>query len=163
MRSMSEPVSRPPLTLVAKRTPPRTDLGNAERFVAQHGENVRFLPAWGKWLLWAGTHWRIDDTLEVKRFAKETVRSIYAEAKEQPTSEAREEMAKHAAKSEAEGKIRAMLELAKAEPGVAITTAALDADPVVDRVPERDDRPAHWRSRRAPARGHDHQARAGEV
>ncbi|NUO62256.1 MAG: hypothetical protein HOQ34_01655 [Gemmatimonadaceae bacterium] len=106
----------------------RTDLGNAERFVAQHGEDVRYLPDWGKWLLWTGSHWKIDDNLEVKRLAKETVRRLYDEAKTL-SSDDKKDMVKHALKSEAEGKLRAMLELVKAEPGVAITTAALDADP----------------------------------
>jgi putative DNA primase/helicase len=107
----------------------RTDLGNAERFVARHGENVRFVPAWGAWLLWDGRRWARDETLEVVRLAKETVRAIYVEASALETKADRKEMVAHAMRSESDGKIRAMLALAKAEPGVAITTAQLDNEP----------------------------------
>jgi hypothetical protein len=29
-----------------------TDLGNARRFVRRHGENIRFIPEWQKWITW---------------------------------------------------------------------------------------------------------------
>src|SRR5215212_1860805 len=57
-----------------------TDLGNAERFIAQHGENVRYCYPWRKWLVQAGTRWWPDDAGRVHRLAKDTVRSIYREA-----------------------------------------------------------------------------------
>src|SRR4029079_7279824 len=31
--------------------PPPTDLGNAERFVGQHGQRVRYVVTWKKWLI----------------------------------------------------------------------------------------------------------------
>ncbi len=34
-----------------------TDLGNSERFVAQHGQDVRYCYQWGKWLGWTGARW----------------------------------------------------------------------------------------------------------
>jgi putative DNA primase/helicase len=108
---------------------PRTDLGNAERFIARHGADVHWLPAWGKWMLWDGRRWRLDETLEVMRLAKATVRAIYAEADALPTRSEKKEIVNHAKRSEADSKIRAMLERAKAEPGIAITTAQLDAHP----------------------------------
>lgn len=130
---MTAVAAAPALTVeaggAARKPLPRTDLGNAERFVKQHGDGVRYLPAWGKWLLWTGRRWQLDETLEVKRLAKATIRSIYAEAATLDSREDRKEIVKHAARSEAEGKLRAMLELVKAEPDIAITTAALDADP----------------------------------
>jgi putative DNA primase/helicase len=106
-----------------------TDLGNAERFVAQHGENVRYCYQWGKWLVWTGARWERDEAGKVHRLAKETVRSIYEEAAAAEDDGRRKELAKHATRSEAEPRIRAMLELAKSE--VPVSPEELDADPWV--------------------------------
>jgi hypothetical protein len=37
-----------------------TDLGNARRLIARHGDNIRFIPEWRKWITWDGTRWRVD-------------------------------------------------------------------------------------------------------
>jgi putative DNA primase/helicase len=104
-----------------------TDLGNAERFVAQHGDDVRYCYQWRKWLVWAGVRWERDETGKVERLAKETVRSIYEEAAAAESEARRKELAKHATRSEAEARIRAMLELAKSE--VPVSPEELDRDP----------------------------------
>jgi putative DNA primase/helicase len=104
-----------------------TDLGNAERFVAQHGENVRYCYSWRTWLFWTGTRWERDNTGQVHRLAKETVRSIYREASDSTDEDRRKALAKHAAASESETRIRAMIELAKSE--VPASPDDLDADP----------------------------------
>ena len=104
-----------------------TDLGNSERFVADHGEDVRYCYPWGKWLVWSGARWERDDSGRVHRLAKETVRGIYREASDAEEDGRRKELAKHATRSEAEAKIRAMLELAKSERPV--SPDDLDADP----------------------------------
>ena len=104
-----------------------TDLGNSERFVAQHGENVRYCYPWGKWLVWTGARWEQDSSGRVPRLAKETVRSIYREAAAAEDEDTRKVLARHATKSEAEARIRAMLELAKSE--VPVSPDDLDADP----------------------------------
>src|SRR5829696_1180711 len=104
-----------------------TDLGNAERFVRDHGEDVRYCYPWRKWLVWTGTRWERDDTGKVHKLAKETVRAIYREAADAEDEDRRKALAKHATQSEAEPKIRAMLELAKSETPISPDT--LDADP----------------------------------
>jgi len=104
-----------------------TDLGNAERFVRDHGEDVRYCYPWRKWLVWTGTRWERDDTGKVHKLAKETVRAIYREASDAEDEDRRKALAKHATQSEAEPKIRAMLELAKSETPISPDT--LDADP----------------------------------
>jgi putative DNA primase/helicase len=104
-----------------------TDLGNAERFIAHHGEKVRYCYAWRKWLVWTEARWERDDTGRVHRLAKETVRGIYREASDAEDEERRKALAKHAAASESETRIRAMIELAKSE--APISPDQLDADP----------------------------------
>lgn len=42
-----------------------TDEANAALFLAMHGADVRYCPPWDKWLLWTGSHWRIDDLMDV--------------------------------------------------------------------------------------------------
>ena len=102
-----------------------TDLGNAERFIADHGRNVRYCHKWGAWLVYDGQRWRVDDRGAVVRLAKETVRKIYREAAEAEDEDRRKTLAKHAARSESADKIRAMLELAKSE--VPVSPDELDA------------------------------------
>ncbi len=106
-----------------------TDYGNAERLVGRHGEDLRYCHAWKKWLVWDGQRWRVDDTGEVERRAKETVRSTYAEAAAEPDADARKALAAHAKRSESSGKLDAMIALAESEPGVPVRHNELDADP----------------------------------
>ena len=110
-----------------------TDLGNAERFVERHGKNVRYCYPWAKWLTWTGVRWERDDAGRAHCLAKETVRSIYREAAAAEDEGARKALAQHATRSEAEARIRAMLELAKSE--VPVSPDELDADPWLLNAP----------------------------
>lgn len=56
-----------------------TDLGNAERYVAQHGDDLRYCRALGGWYVWTGSHWTRDETREAERRAHVTARRFYAE------------------------------------------------------------------------------------
>ncbi len=106
-----------------------TDLGNARRFVTMHRGNVRFCYPWGRWFVWTSTHWAVDDTGEIYRCAKETVRGIYREADQCEDESRRPALAKHAAKCESEGKLNAMLAMAQSEPGIPVLPDDLDRDP----------------------------------
>ncbi len=105
-----------------------SELGNAERLVARHGNDIRYCHTWNKWLVWTGIHWKIDDTGEVERRAKDTVRSMYAEAAQIADEDHRAALAKHAARSESNRAIAAMIELAKSEPGIPVTSDTMDSD-----------------------------------
>jgi putative DNA primase/helicase len=106
-----------------------TDLGNAERLVHRHGKDLRYVHAWRRWLVWDGTRWRTDDTGEIRRRAKETVRSIYQDAADSADEGTRKTLASHAMKSEAEPRVNALVALAKSEAGIPATPDQLDADP----------------------------------
>jgi hypothetical protein len=45
------------------RPPAFSDEALTLQFAEQHQRDLRFVAAWGKWLSWAGNHWRLDDTL----------------------------------------------------------------------------------------------------
>jgi putative DNA primase/helicase len=106
----------------------RTDLGNAERLVARHGEDLRFCYPWGKWLVWDGRRWHLDASGEVVRRATETVGSIYGEAA-QANGEQRTALARWGLRSEARARIRDMIHLARSREGIHLSPDELDADP----------------------------------
>lgn len=108
------------------------DTGNAERFVHQHGDNVRYVHTWGKWFMWNGQYWCEDETRQVDLLAKATARSIYAEATAAATAgndDLADKLAKWARASGSAAKRAAMLSLAQSEKPIAITHRALNADP----------------------------------
>jgi putative DNA primase/helicase len=106
-----------------------TDLGNALRLVDRHGEDLRYVHAWDRWLVWTGSRWEQDRTGEVERRAKETVRSIYAEASSTEDPQDGKALGDHATRSAAKGRIEAMIALARSEPGIPAVPEQLDADP----------------------------------
>lgn len=106
-----------------------TDLGNAQRFVELHGENVRFCHAWNKWFTWDGVRWVKDETGAVVRMAKETALSMYGEAMGEEDDNRRRSLVSHALNSEGNKRIAAMLELARSEQGIPILPEQFDADP----------------------------------
>jgi len=58
-----------------------TESGTAERFVSEHGQNIRFCNEWKKWLTWDGKWWRVEGaTGRVQRFLKRTLRKARTDA-----------------------------------------------------------------------------------
>ena len=53
-----------------------TDDANADLLLELHGADIRFCPPWDKWLLWSGSHWRIDDRLDIDRLAADVPRML---------------------------------------------------------------------------------------
>ncbi len=90
-----------------------TDMGNADRLISLHGDEILFCYPWNTWLIWNGKRWQRDETGEIDRKAEATVRSIYAEAANEPDRERRFEIVKHAKQSESASKIKAMIDRAK--------------------------------------------------
>lgn len=108
------------------------DTGNAERFVAQHGANVRYVHTWGKWLVWNGQYWTEDETGQVDQLAKVTARGIYDEAAGAAAAgndNLAAELSKWARTSGSAPRRAALLTLAQSEPPIAITHHVLNVDP----------------------------------
>jgi len=105
----------------------RTDIGNAERIIARHGDGLRYVYDWKKWLVQDGKRWKPDNTGEVVRRAKRTVKAMYHEADPGDGSPVNSELAKHAIKSESKSSIEAMIVLAQSE--VPVIPDELDRDP----------------------------------
>ena len=97
--------------------------------MAAHGGDLRFCYPWNKWITWDGTRWQIDNSGEIERRAKDTVRLIYREACESKDEGRRKDLGKHALRSESDSKIKAMIDLARSEPGIPILPEEMDCDP----------------------------------
>jgi len=104
-----------------------TDLGNSERFVAQHGDGVRYVHEWQQWLVWDGKRWNPDTTDKIITLGHLTARSIYREAADESDPERRKRLASHAVRTEAMTRVNAMLK--SSEPYLAIKPNMLDRDP----------------------------------
>jgi putative DNA primase/helicase len=107
----------------------RTDMGNATRLVQRHGKNLRYIHEFKKWVVFHTVRWLFDEDGAVMRMAKDTARSIFAEAAKAKNPEEQKQLAAWAAASQSLAKASAMIELAKSEPGVPIASCQLDRDP----------------------------------
>ena len=106
-----------------------TDLGNAQRLVDRHGINLRYVVEKDCWLIWHDGRWNVDNTFKINRLAKETVGAMWGEANKLGNDDDKSKLRKHAFKSESSGSFSAMINLAKSEEGIPISTSELDADP----------------------------------
>ena len=127
VRKIAESVGKYPAGDDRKKFPP-TDTGLAERFALQHGANVRYCYPWGKWLVWDGTRWKIDDSGAVEQLAKQTVRELILEAMAEEDIGRRKVLLKFAGSSESVARREAMLKLARSEPPISIIPDALDTN-----------------------------------
>lgn len=108
-----------------------TDAGNADRFAANWGDKVRFVPEWRKWIVWVDNYWSPDEVNGVVELAKATAREINAEAAAISDVSAQATVAKHARQSQQLPRLNAMLELAKSIPAMVVRAAELDRDPML--------------------------------
>jgi putative DNA primase/helicase len=105
-----------------------TDVGNGRRLVARHGQDLRYCDRLGGWVVWDGRRWELDETGEIERRAKDTVRAIYDEARECTDDDRRRVLFKHALKSEGKYRIAAMTAMAQSELAVVARPRDFDRD-----------------------------------
>ena len=98
------------------------------RLVKRFGGDFRYVPPWKKWLYWNDQRWEVDQTGEIVRRAKETVKLIYAEAANASSTADRKALADHAKNSEAASRIGAMIRLASTEPEAPAMPDQLDTN-----------------------------------
>ena len=101
-------------------TPAEADL--ADRFVERHGDALRYVAEWSKWLHYDGKVWRKEPTLLVRDYAKKLCQEAAGKAKE--------------LRSLASAKtIGAVQTLAQAHRRIAATVEQWDADPWLLNTP----------------------------
>ena len=76
----------------------------------------------------------VDETGEIYRKAKDTVCLMHKEVSEEKDNNRRKALAGHAYRCESAAKLKAMVELAKSEPGIPILPDDMDRDPWVLNV-----------------------------
>lgn len=108
-----------------------TDIANARRFVRAYGTDVRFSAERG-WFVWTGQRWQPDDMdLVVTRLAKDVAVEIFDEVK---NASNRDEMFRHARRSQSRTAIENMIHLARSEEGIPAKLADFDVDPYLLNV-----------------------------
>lgn len=106
---------------------PLTELGYARRLVAEHGQTLRYVVPWGRWLVWNGTHWAADTDGHVFRCMKLIARDVHTSLIK--GGRASKETMRAAKRAESSSGIKGALSLASTEPEIAIVPEQLDAHP----------------------------------
>ena len=90
-----------------------SDVGNAERFTYEHGERLRYVAKWHRWISWTGVRWELDDVDSVTQHGIQVVRNIYSEAARCADAMHRSALGKWASQSENAFRISSMIRLAQ--------------------------------------------------
>jgi putative DNA primase/helicase len=107
----------------------QTDVGNGYIFAQLYGDDIRYSCELSKWLVWDGKRWVLDNTKEIYNKAKKATNRLWRAVDKFSDSDRRDSWKKHAKRSESAYRIKAMVELAQSEPGIAIPQTKLDGDP----------------------------------
>lgn len=105
-----------------------TDAGNADRFVKMFGNDIRYCNTHKKWYIWNGKFWQQDEGTIIT-YAIACVRNIINEANLLPDGDRRRELIKHSLRSEAAGRLKAIVDIASNYTELKITTQQMDANP----------------------------------
>jgi len=116
------------LSKLAKGERQYTDTSNAERFLKEHGENVRYCRSWKRWPCWDGMRWKAEGGELVQALAKRIIRGMFTEANRLEDERDRYELESHAIKSEAVRRRKAMIEALSWEPAAWVESEELDAN-----------------------------------
>jgi putative DNA primase/helicase len=106
-----------------------TDATNAQRLFREHGKDIRYNPAWKKWLVWNGSHWEIDEGALIHERGLRTVRNIYDETLKTDDYRERMEIEKYARLSESMRRREAFVRAASVIHALNIKTDDLDRNP----------------------------------
>jgi putative DNA primase/helicase len=113
---------------------PQTEHGNCRRLVDRFGEDIRWCPDFGAWLVWTGSRWRVDRTggAPLQAMAVKIVRDLEARLKKYHTgSDEWKSLLAFIKQTASKKGIKNMIELASLEPGVPVLADQLDANPYV--------------------------------
>ncbi len=97
-------------------------------FTERHAEELRYVTAWGRWLIWDGVRWAHDERKRVFDLARSLCREVLAAQLEDPslTESQRKSMRQRLGSATT---IWAVVKLAGADPRHAVAVNQLDADP----------------------------------
>ena len=108
---------------------PWTELGYAHRLIHVYGGQMRYIPAWRRWLTWDGKRWAHDQTGQVPRWAKVIARRMTTAALAETDKDKRTSRLAASRRGESSHAIAGALNLASTEHSIVVTPGDLDADP----------------------------------
>lgn len=108
-----------------------TDIGFARLFAELHGDDIRYVPMWGKWIIWHRKRWHIDhNDVLVTKLAEDVAKTIYESLPGiTDTDGAKKALAAERKAASSATTIRNFIKLARGADGVRIQPDDLDADP----------------------------------
>ena len=107
-----------------------TDTGNSSRLVDLHGEHLRYIPAWGRWIWGEDGFWiRDDHDVHVREAAKDVGRTLRVQAASEPDAERAKKMFSYGLTSLNARGISGMIDLARGIDGIPLSHEELDRDP----------------------------------
>ncbi len=115
----------------AKRDFDLDDIGNGERFAAEHSADLRFCSARECWLVYKAGVWKVDDQKTAEARAKQTARRAWADARTEKDEEKRMKLSKHAMQLAGSDKRSTMLRDASSEPNIVVSPSQFDTSPDV--------------------------------
>jgi len=118
-----------PVAPHAGRGYPENDSDRAVRFAERFGADLRYVSCWKSWLQWDGTRWVRDTDGAVMRKAQKMSHLLLDEAAQIGNFNERKRAANLALKAGDVQKLKAMIELAGAQPGIAADPEMFDSDP----------------------------------
>lgn len=114
---------------------PLSEAGAADRLIARHGENMRFVSQWRAWICWDVVvgRWRRDLDGQAERWALESLRAAreacrVCQAAAYATGEVPAKIEAALLRLETDRKIAGILSLARVHPGITVQAQDLDAD-----------------------------------
>ena len=108
---------------------PWSELGYARRLISVYGRQLRYVPAWRRWLVWDGKRWAHNTTGQSARWMKAIARRVTADAMAIPDERECRAAVNLARRGESAAGIAGALTLAGTEAGIVVTPDDLDADP----------------------------------
>jgi putative DNA primase/helicase len=105
-----------------------TDLGNARRFVRLHGADLRYVHNYRRWFVWNDIRWHEDMRGEAIHRAKSVPMDLYREASKIRDADLRDDVSRHARRTESERSLKALISLAQSEEGIPASPDDFDAN-----------------------------------
>jgi putative DNA primase/helicase len=117
---------------------PADEHGNCRRLIDRFGKDIHWCPKFGAWLTWDGNRWVVDETegAPLQAMAVLVVCDLERHLKKlEVGSKTWQAYLKYIQASASKRGINAMIDLAKREPGIAISPDQLDADDMLAGCP----------------------------
>jgi P4 family phage/plasmid primase-like protien len=110
-----------------------TEVANAKRLAHKHGQNLRWVDQWGKFLVWDDRRFTVDHQRRADALAKDIYQGLWDEiaiaARSPDADDEMKDLVRFAKQTGTARGIESMLKLVRSERGIPLAPADLDRDP----------------------------------